>query len=428
VQHINVHKKSCLKGEVSLPGDKSISHRAIILGSIARGKTQVTNFCSGEDTARTIDAFRSLGIKVEGGGSEYVVWGKGLKGIQEPGNIIDAGNSGTTTRLITGLLGGQDFFSIISGDDSLRKRPMKRITDPLRTMGAKIDGREHGDFVPLAIRGGNLTPLTYKTPVASAQIKSALLLAGLYADGVTEITEPAPSRDHTERMLEAMGAVIGREGTTVRLEGFPALDPFSLFVPGDLSSAAFFIVGATLLPGSQVIIRNVGVNPLRTGVLSILEKMGAHVEIVETKEEAGEPFADLLVESSPLKAVEIKGDVIPRSIDEIPILAIAAAKAEGTTVIRDAKELRVKETDRIKAIVSGLRKFGVTVEEFEDGMAITGQQELRGTTVSSYGDHRVAMAFIIAGLTASGETKVEDTASIATSFPEFVESLESLSE
>jgi len=428
VQRITVHKKNCLKGAFSPPGDKSISHRAIILGSIARGKTQVTNFCSGKDTARTIDAFRSLGIKVEGGGSEYVVWGKGLNGLQEPRNIIDAGNSGTTTRLLTGLLGGQDFFSIISGDDSLRKRPMKRITDPLRAMGAKIDGRENGDFAPLAIRGGNLSPLTYKTPVASAQIKSALLLAGLYADGVTEVSEPAPSRDHTERMLEAMGAVISREGTTVRLEGFPALNPFSLFVPGDLSSAAFFIVGATLLPGSQVIIRNVGINPLRTGVLTILEKMGAHVETIGTKEEAGEPFADLLVESSPLKAVEIKGDVIPRAIDEIPILAIAAAKAEGTTVIRDAKELRVKETDRIKAIASGLRKFVVKVEEFEDGMAITGQQELRGTTVSSHGDHRVAMAFIIAGLTASGETNVEDTASIATSFPEFVDSLESLSE
>lgn len=427
MQCTSVHKKTCLKGAVSPPGDKSISHRAIILGSIGRGKTQVSNFCSGEDTARTIGAFRSLGIKVAGGGSEYVVWGKGLNGLQEPRNIIDAGNSGTTTRLLTGLLGGQDFFSIITGDDSLRKRPMKRITDPLRAMGAKIDGREQGDFAPLAIRGGSLTPLNYKTPVASAQIKSALLLAGLYADGVTEVTEPAPSRDHTERMLEAMGAVIRREGTAVRVEGAPTLEPFSLFVPGDLSSAAFFIVGATLLPGSQVVVRNVGTNPLRTGVLSILEKMGAHVEIVEPKEEAGEPLADLLVESSPLKAVEIKGDMIPRAIDEIPILAVAAAKAEGTTVIRDAKELRVKETDRIKAIVSGLRRFGVTVEEFDDGMAITGQQELRGATVSSYGDHRVAMAFIIAGLTASGETKVEDTASIATSFPEFMESLESLS-
>jgi 3-phosphoshikimate 1-carboxyvinyltransferase len=426
VKNITVHKKHCLKGEFYPPGDKSISHRAIILGSIAHGKTHVTNFCLGEDTLRTIQAFRSLGIKIEGSETEYTVWGKGLNGLQEPQDVIDAGNSGTTTRLITGLLSGQSFFSVINGDASLRKRPMKRITDPLRAMGAKIDGRGEGDYVPLAIRGGKLTPLEYKTPVASAQVKSALLLGGLYADGVTQVTEPAFSRDHTERMLGAIGASIEKIGTTVRIHGFPNLEAFTLFIPGDISSAAFFIVGATLLTDSRVIIRNVGVNPLRTGILEILKQMGANIEITKIREEGGEPIADLIVKPYPLKAVEIKGDMIPQTIDEIPILAVAAAHAEGTTVIRDAKELRVKETDRINAMATGLKKFGVKVEEFSDGMAITGQPELKGTTVFSYGDHRVAMAFTIAGLTASGETKVEDTASIATSFPNFMESLESL--
>jgi len=428
VESINVLKVNHLKGEIYPPGDKSISHRAIILGSIAQGKTHVTNFCPGEDTLRTIKAFQSLGIKIEGKGNEYTIWGKGLNGLQEPQDVIDAGNSGTTTRLLTGLLCGQSFFSVITGDASLRSRPMKRVTEPLRAMGASIDGRGEGEFAPLAIRGGLLTPIKYQTPVASAQVKSALLLGGLYADGVTQITEPALSRDHTERMLKAMGANIEREGTTVRVKGFPQLEAFSLSIPGDISSAAFFIVGATLLPGSRIIIRNVGVNPLRTGVLKILQQMGADIEIIETKEEGGEPIADLIVNSSSLKSVEIGGDLIPQAIDEIPILAIAAAHAEGTTVIRDAKELRVKETDRIKAIVIGLKKFGVKVEEFNNGMAITGKSKLKGTTVSSYGDHRIAMAFIIAGLTALGETKVEDTKTIATSFPNFMELLESVIE
>ena len=428
MESIHVQKKRCLKGEVYPPGDKSISHRAIILGSIAQGNTHLTNFCSGEDTLRTINAFQSLGIKIKGVGTDYTVWGKGLHGLQESQDIINVGNSGTTIRLITGLLSGQSFFSVITGDASLRKRPMKRITIPLRSMGATIDGRDGGDYAPLAIRGGNLTPLDYKTPVASAQVKSALLLGGLYADGVTKITEPAPSRDHTERMLKAMGAAIEREGTTVRVQGFPHLKGFSLCIPGDISSAAFFIVGAAILSGSRIVIRNVGVNPLRTGILKVLGQMGADIEIIETKEAGGENMADLMVKSSPLKAVEIKGELIPQTIDEIPILAVAAAHAEGTTLIRDAKELRVKETDRIKAMASGLEKFGVKVEEFNDGMAITGKQKLKGATVSSCGDHRVAMGLIIAGLTASGETKVTDTACITTSFPNFLETLESLIE
>lgn len=428
MESIIVNKNKRLRGAICPPGDKSISHRAIIFGSLARGKSKVTNFCPGDDTLNTLKAFQSLGITIEGSRTEYTIWGKGLKGLQEPSDIIDAGNSGTTTRLLTGLLGGQNFFSVITGDASLRKRPMKRVTEPLRSMGAKIDGREGGDCVPLAIRGGNLRSITYHTPVASAQIKSAILLGGLYADGVTEVIEPVLSRDHTERMLKALGAHVETKNTMVRIKGFSELEAFSLFVPGDISSAAFFVVGGAIIPDSEVIIRGVGINPLRTGILDVLKIMGADISIGEIKEEGGEERADIIVKSSLLKGVEVSGDLIPRTIDELPILAVAASQAEGTTIIRDAKELRIKETDRIKTMAEGLRRFGVQVEEFEDGMAITGPQKLKGTRVSSYGDHRVAMAFIIAGLTASGETIVEDTAPIATSFPNFMELLDSLSQ
>ena len=426
MESIKVNKYKWLKGEISPPGDKSISHRVIILGSIAQGKSKVTNFCPGYDTLRTLNALQSLGVRIEGNGTDYTIWGKGLKSLQEPPDIIDAGNSGTTTRLLTGLLGGQNFFSVITGDASLRKRPMKRVADPLRAMGAKIDGRKGGDCAPLAIRGGNLKSITYHTPVASAQIKSAILLAGLYADGVTEVVEPAPSRDHTEKILKALGARIETKGTMVRIEGFSDLEAFSLFVPGDISSAAFFVVGGTIVPGSEVIIRRVGVNPLRTGVLEVLQNMGANIKLVKKKEEGGEERADIIVKSSSLKSVEITGKLIPRTIDELPILAIAASQAQGTTIIRDAKELRVKETDRIKTMTEGLRRLGVQVEEFEDGMAITGPQNLKGARVNSFGDHRVAMSFIIAGLIASGETTVENTEPIATSFPNFMQLLGSL--
>lgn len=427
MKSITVQKKEHLKGEFFPPGDKSISHRAIICGSIARGKTRVTNFCPGGDTARTVETFRSLGVNIDGRGSAYLISGNGLHGLREPSDVLYAGNSGTTTRLMTGLLSGQKFFSVITGDDSLRSRPMRRVTEPLRAMGAKIDGRGMGDYAPLAIRGAHLSPLIYESPVASAQVKSAILLGGLYAEGVTQVTEPSVSRDHTERMLKAIGADIKRDGALVRISGFPTLEEFSLHIPGDISSAAFLIVGAILLPGSRVTVRNVGTNPLRTGVLEALKAMGANVVITNLREELGEPIADVVVTSSPLKAIEISGEMVPRIIDEIPILAVAAAHAEGTTIVRDAKELRVKETDRITATVEGLRRFGVTVEEFDDGMAITGERELKGAVISSYGDHRTAMAFIIAGLTASGTSRVEDTESIATSFPNFMELLESLS-
>lgn len=426
MKKISVSKISSLKGALQLPGDKSISHRAIIFGALGQGQTSVTNFCSGEDTYRTVEAFRSLGIRIDGDDRKYTVHGKGLTGLKEPGNVIDAGNSGTTTRLITGLLSGQHFHTVITGDDSLRSRPMKRVTAPLRTMGARIDGRENGNYVPLAIRGTDLAPLTYDIPVASAQVKSALILAGLYANGTTEITEPIATRDHTERMLAAMGADIDREGKTIRVQGFPKLDPLTVQVPGDISSAAFFMVAATIVPGSEVLLRDVGYNPSRTGVIDILKEMGADIEITNPSLEGGEPKVDVLVRYGKLSAATIAGDMIPRAIDELPILAVAAAYAEGTTTIRDAKELRVKETDRIHAMVCGLRDFGATVEEFEDGMAVTGKEQLQGTTVSSFGDHRIAMALIVAGLAAIGETTVEGSDAIAISYPEFMDSLKSL--
>lgn len=426
VKNLELTKKRFLKGEIYAPGDKSISHRAIILGALAQGKSEVTNFCPGEDTHRTIGAFRALGITIEGTEDSFSVWGQGLDGLSESRDVIDAGNSGTTMRLLAGVLSGQSFFSVLTGDGSLRSRPMKRVTEPLRAMGAVIDGRNQGDYAPLAIRGGTLSPLAYQSPVASAQIKSALLLAGLYAEGETTVTEPASSRDHTERMLRAMGAKIETKDTTVRLQGRPQLAPFSLFVPGDISSAAFFLVAAAILPGSEIVIRKVGVNPLRAGVLEVLHQMGAEIALTNVQDSGGEPIADITVKGSRLKATTLSGELIPRAIDEMPIVAVAAACAEGTTLIRDARELRVKETDRIAAMAAGLRKFGVPVEEFSDGMAITGQPHLQGAEVASYGDHRIAMAFAVAGLTASGTTVVQDAETIATSFPDFMQYLESL--
>jgi len=427
VETIKINRVKVLKGEISPPGDKSISHRAIILGAIASGKSRVSNFCPGDDALRTVEAFRALGINIiESGEKEFEIGGKGLYGLQEPANIIDAGNSGTTTRLLAGLLAGQKFFSVITGDASLRSRPMKRVTEPLRMMGAQIDGRRGGDFAPLSIRGGELKPISYHTPVPSAQVKSAILLAGLYSSGMTEVIEPIPSRDHTERMLKTLGARIETNGARVRIEGGAKLEPFSLSIPGDISSAAFFMVGGTIVPKSEIIIRQVGINPLRTGVIEVLQKMGADLKIMELKEEGGEKQADIVVKSAELKGIEISGEIIPRVIDELPILAVAASQAEGTTIIRDAKELRVKETDRIKAMVEGLRQMGVEAEELEDGMVITGPKKLQGARIFSYGDHRIAMSFIIAGLVASGETIIEDTASIATSFPDFVKLLASL--
>ncbi len=415
------------KGEVTPPGDKSISHRSLMLGSLARGKTVVTGFLNCEDTISTANAMRAMGARIEINGTDVTATGNGLRGLKEPGDVIDAGNSGTTTRLLTGLLGAQDFFSVMTGDKYLRARPMKRVTGPLRLMGARITGREGGNKLPLAIDGGGLKGISYRLPVASAQVKSALLLAGLYASGETEVIEPEPTRDHTERMLGYMGVTLLRNGESITItpqeKDFEGRD---ISVPADISSAAFFMVAALINPGSEILIRNVGVNPLRTGVIDILKDMGGDISLLDEREVSGEPVADLFVKSSALKGVTIGGALIPRAIDELPVIAAAAAYAEGTTVIKDAAELRVKETDRIKAIATELGKMGAAVEEFEDGMAITGKERLAGAACESWGDHRIAMAVAVAASRAEGETEIDDAGAVAVSFPEFFEVLKGL--
>ena len=415
------------KGEVTPPGDKSISHRSLMLGSLASGKTVVAGFLNCEDTISTANAMRAMGAGIEINGTDVTATGNGLRGLKEPGDVIDAGNSGTTTRLFTGLLGAQDFFTVMTGDKYLRARPMKRVTDPLRLMGARITGREGGNKLPLAIDGGGLKGISYRLPVASAQVKSALLLAGLYASGETEVIEPEPTRDHTERMLGYMGVSLQRNGESITIK--PQEKDFEgrdISVPADISSAAFFMVAALINPGSEVLIRNVGVNPLRTGVIDILKDMGGDISLLDEREVSGEPVADILVKSSALKGVTIGGALIPRAIDELPVIAAAAAYAEGTTVIKDAAELRVKETDRIKAIATELGKMGAAVEEFEDGMSITGMERLSGAACESWGDHRIAMAVAVAASRAEGETEIDDAEAVAVSFPEFFEVLKGL--
>jgi len=422
-----IERKGGLKGEVTVPGDKSISHRAVIIGSLAKGKTRIIEPSRGDDNLRTLNAFRMMGIEVdEPKVDQLIINGRGLYGLTEPEDVIDAGNSGTTVRLLTGLLTGQRFFSVITGDRYLRKRPMKRVVEPLSSMGAKIWGRENGNFAPLAINGTRLNPIDYVSPIASAQVKSAILLAGLYADGVTKITEPSLSRDHTERMLRFFGANLKRKDNSVSIAGGSNLEGRELEIPGDISSAAFFIVAALIIPNSEVFLKRVGVNPSRTGILEVLKKMGANIQLLNEYETWGEPVADILVKTSRLKGTKIDGDLISKTIDELPILSLAASVAEGDTVIKDAKELRVKETDRIKAVASELKKFGAEVEEFDDGMRISGKDKLMGCNCQSFGDHRIAMSLIIAGLMASGKTVVEDTSCIGTSFPEFRDKLFSL--
>ena len=422
-----IERKGGLKGEVTVPGDKSISHRAVIIGSLAKGKTRIIGASRGDDNLRTLNAFRMMGIQVdEPKGDQLIINGGGLYALTEPEDVIDAGNSGTTVRLLTGLLSGQRFFSVITGDRYLRKRPMKRVVEPLSSMGAKIWGRGNGNFAPLAINGTRLNPIDYVSPIASAQVKSAILLAGLYADGVTKVTEPSLSRDHTERMLRFFGANLKRDDNSVSIAGGSNLDGREIEIPGDISSASFFIVAASVIPNSEIFLKRVGVNPSRTGILEVLKKMGANIQLLNEYETWGEPVADILVKTSRLKGTKIEGDLIPKTIDELPILSVAASVAEGDTVIKDAKELRVKETDRIKAVASELKKFGAEVEEFDDGMRISGKDKLMGCNCQSFGDHRIAMSLIIAGLMASGKTVVEDTSCTRTSFPEFKDKLFSL--
>jgi 3-phosphoshikimate 1-carboxyvinyltransferase len=414
-----------LRGEIHVPGDKSISHRAVLFGALARGTTRIAGFLRAEDCLATVRCVRALGVRVdeEGDGTRLAVHGGDLR---ESEDVLDVGNSGTTIRLLAGILAGQPFHSTVTGDASIRRRPMDRIAEPLRRMGARITGRAGGRLAPLAIDGGSLRGIAYTTPVASAQVKSAILLAGLFADGATAVTEPSLSRDHTERMLAGFGAAVARDGLTVRLPGRTALTPGAVAVPGDMSSAAFFLVAAAIVPGSVVTVRGVGLNPTRTGVLDVLRAMGAAVEVAPRPDTGGEPVGDVTVCAAPLHGTTIGGDLIPRLIDELPVLAVAASVADGDTVIRDAAELRVKESDRIAALARELGAIGATIEAQPDGLAIRGMPRFRGGRAASGGDHRMAMALAVAGLRAAGPVTVDDTDCIGTSFPEFEATLRSL--
>ncbi len=415
-----------LSGSADVPGDKSISHRAALLGAVAEGPTEIQGYLEAEDCLRTITAMQLMGADVtRKGPGHYRIAGAGLRGLQEPGDIIECGNSGTTARLLLGLLAGQPFWAMLTGDASLRRRPMARVSEPLRAMGATIVGRAEGGRLPLAVRGADRPKaFTYATPVASAQVKSAILLAGLRADGPVSVTEPAASRDHSEVMLRMFGARVETRERTVTLTPGP-LRGASVQVPGDISSAAFLLVAAAIVRDGRVTLHRVGVNPTRTGLLDVLEAMGARVQLTDAARD-GEPMASLTVASTALASTTVGGALIPRLIDEVPVLAVAAALARGTTEIRDAAELRVKESDRIAAIARELGRMGVRVEERADGMAVAGGQRFRGAHVASGGDHRMAMALTVAGLVADGETVIDDTACVATSFPSFVDTLNAL--
>ncbi len=424
MESYTVQPATGVRGEITVPGDKSISHRSIMFGSLARGTTTVQGFLRGEDNMATLNAFRAMGVEIADDGEILTISGQGLHGLREPGDVVDCGNSGTSIRLLTGLLAGQNFFSVLTGDQYLRKRPMKRVVAPLALMGAVIHGRDGGEKAPLAIVGGGLKGIDYASPVASAQVKSAILLAGLYADGETTVTEPHRSRDHSERMLAHFGATIRVTDRGATVAGGREMEGREIVVPGDISSAAFFLVAGLIVPGSELLIKGVGVNPTRTGIIDILLAMGGDITLQDQRHLSGEPVADLLVRSSSLKGIEIKGELIPRAIDEFPVVAIAAAMAEGVTTIRDAKELRVKETDRISATAANLRSAGVSVVETDDGMIVTGRGRLDGCTVESRGDHRIAMAMLIGGLAAAAPVTVTDIGCIATSFPRFMSLLE----
>jgi len=418
---LKIKPKGNLQGNIKVPGDKSISHRSVMLGALANGKTEIEGFLTGEDCLNTARAFQSMGVKIEGLGSEkMIIHGVGLDGLQEPTPILDVGNSGTSMRLMLGILAGQNFYSVITGDESLSQRPMARVTKPLSDMGAKIYGRDNGNLAPLTVIGQELTNQEYHSPIASAQVKSCILLAGLYADGTTTIIEPEKSRDHTERMLEYFGAEIEVEGLKVKVKGKPNLQGKRIKVPSDISSAAFFIVAALINQNSELVLKDVGLNPTRDGILEVLQDMKADYELLDKRLENKEPIADIKVKSSNLQATTIGGEVIPKLIDEIPILAIAATQAEGETIIKDAEELRVKETDRIKAMVTEMKRLGIEVEEREDGMVIPGSQTIKGgCRCQSYGDHRIAMSLAIAGLIAEEEVIIQNTECINTSFPSF---------
>ncbi len=426
-QSITLRKATAgLNGRVTVPGDKSISHRAAMLGAIGDGITRIRNFLPANDCLATLEVVRGLGIEIEYGSDEVLVHGRGVRGLREPGRPLECGGSGTTMRLISGLLAGQPFYSVLSANAQLSRRPMDRVAVPLRTMGATILGRERGKYAPLSIVGGSLTGIRYEMPVASAQVKSAILLAGLFAEGQTGVVEPAPSRDHTERMLSAMGAQVTVDGNVVGVEPANHLSALDIRVPGDISSAAFLMAAAAIVPGSHIVVPGVGLNPGRVGVINVLRRMGAALRLHNERLDNGEPVADIEIEHSTLKGTQISPEEVPGLIDELPILAVIATQAEGATEVRGAAELRVKETDRIATTVSELRLLGANIEALPDGFIVAGPARLKGAAVSSHDDHRLAMSLAIAALVADGETTVDDTACIADSFPGFEQALAAL--
>jgi 3-phosphoshikimate 1-carboxyvinyltransferase len=417
-----------LKGTVELIGDKSISHRAIMFSSIAKGTTRIKNFLMGQDCLSTIDCFRKMGVDISINDKEVVVNGVGLRGLKKPNEILNVGNSGTTIRLMMGVLAGNEFESTVIGDESIGKRPMKRVTDPLRLMGCSIKGNDDANFTPITIYGGNLNGIEYKMPVASAQVKSSIILASLYADSSSTIIEKSKSRNHTEIMLKSFGADI--KSTDLKIDVQPVRELFSvgnINVAGDISSAAFIIAAASIVEGSEVLIKNVGLNETRTGIIDVLEVMNGNFEIIDKRVESGEVVGDLIVRySDKLIGTTIDSNLIPRLIDEIPVIAILATQANGTTVIKDAKELKVKESNRIKAVVDNLKNMGAEIEELEDGMVIKGKTKLKGANIKTFNDHRIAMAFSVASLISEGKLNLDNTACIDISFPGYFDLINNL--
>ena len=425
MRQTTIQPARCLQGEIEIPGDKSISHRVLMFGSLAEGKSEIKGFLPSGDCRATLACFQALGVMIKvHSETSLTVQGPGLRGLLNPGSPLNCVRSGTTMRLLAGIVAGQTFDSVLTGEEQLLRRPMRRVTEPLREMGAQIedvDGR-----APLSVHGRQLHGTVHALSIASAQVKSALLLAGLYADTPTVVRQCGPARDHTERLLKAMGATIEVAGLDVSVAPCLALAPLSIRIPGDFSSAAFFVVAGALLPGSELVARGVGVNPTRTGLLDVLREMGARIDLENEREQGGEPVADLVVRSGALHGTTIQGDTVVRMIDEFPVLAVAATQAEGETIVRDAAELRVKETDRIATVFSELRRLGADIEPLADGFVVSGPTPLRGSSVASHGDHRLAMALAIAGLLAKGETIVRDTDCISDSFPGFDDVLYSL--
>jgi 3-phosphoshikimate 1-carboxyvinyltransferase len=430
-----IRPPSRIDASIAVAGDKSVSQRALVLNAIASGTAHVSNLCVGDDRSSVLRCLRGMGVRIRRHSSCHVsgaeecfeVEGVGPGGLREPENVLNAGNSGTAFRLVSGLAAGQPFLSVISGDRSLRRRPMTRIVGPLTRMGARIAGRNGGSLAPLAIQGGGLNGIDFEMPVASAQVKSSVLIAGLFADGRTTVVQPAESRDHTERMLRWMGADIEVDGLRVSVRR-SALESRDVPVPGDVSSAAFWIVAACIHPNARIRLNGVGINPTRAGVIRVLQAMGARVRLENVREGAWEPTADIVAETSDLRGTEIGGDIVPQVIDELPILALAACMADGTTVIRDAAELRVKESDRIKATVEGLSRLGARIEERPDGVVVHGRGRLTGAEAGSHGDHRIAMTLGIAGLAATGQTVVDGAEAAAVSYPQFWDTVSALTD